>query len=76
VAYYNVGQFLTYERGAEFDVVFQPEQAAPFSGVYRCAACGLSITSLHGQPLPSHDHHQHSDTIPIRWQLVVRSYFK
>lgn len=77
MAYYKYGQFLTQQHGGEFDAVHSPGQTTPFSGVYRCEGCGLSITSVHLHPLPPQNHHQHNNTVvPIRWKLVVKSHYR
>jgi hypothetical protein len=77
MAYYKYAQFLAKEEGAEFDAVHTPGMLTPYSGIYRCEACGLSITSVAPHPLPAQNHGQHSNALaPIRWRLVVKSHFK
>jgi len=75
--YYKYQQYLRIEQGPEFDALHQPAQATPFSGIYRCEVCGLSVTSVTPHPLPPQNHHQHQNAVaPIRWRLVVKSHFR
>lgn len=76
MAYYKNGSFLKQENGTEFDTVHSPGQSTPYSGIYRCRACGLSVTSVLDHPLPPQNHHQHTTPQPISWQLVVKSHFR
>jgi hypothetical protein len=77
MAYYKYGQFLTRQEGPEFDLLHHPGQPTPFSGVYRCEGCGLSVTSVNPHPLPPQNHHQHPNSLtPIRWRLVVKSHYR
>jgi hypothetical protein len=76
MAYYKYANFLKQETGAEYDAVHNPGAATPYSGIYRCTGCGLSITSVLPHPLPPQNHHQHTTAAPIRWQLVVKSHFR
>jgi len=55
-----------------FAPTYQPGTLAPFSGIYRCVACGYEAVSTRGHPLPpQHFNHQH--LLPIRWRLVAAS---
>jgi hypothetical protein len=77
VAYYKYPQFLTQQNTAEFDAIHEPGVATPYSGIYRCEGCGLSVTSVHPHPLPPQNHHQHSTAQGrVRWRLVVKSHYK
>jgi hypothetical protein len=77
MAFYKYANFLSQEQGPEFDTVHSPGFVTPYSGIYRCTGCGLSITSVHMHPLPPQNHHQHQNHLtPIRWQLVVKSHFR
>ncbi|GEM_PF-5389978 len=54
-----------------FDSIHDPDQAAPFPGLYRCLGCGEVIALARGRHLPPQNHHRHSSTQgSIRWQLV------
>jgi hypothetical protein len=69
---YKYAEFLTAAPSADnFDVLHSPGIKTPYSGVYRCIACGEAITSVQDHPLPPQNHHQHPDGKPILWQLVV-----
>jgi hypothetical protein len=75
MAYYKYLQLLSNQQGAEFDTLHHPAQVTPFSGIYRCEGCGLSITSVNSHPLPPQNHHQHSlQQGTIRWRLAVKSH--
>jgi hypothetical protein len=77
MAYYKYGQYLSLEQGAEFDALHPPSFPTPYSGIYRCEGCGLSVTSVNQHPLPPQNHHQHTNPrAPIQWRLVVKSYYR
>ena len=47
-------------------------KVATRAGIYRCSGCGREITSEQSKPLPSHDHHEHTERQgAIRWMLIV-----
>jgi len=72
VAQYKYFEFLKKNDNAAFDVLHEPGAATPYSGIYRCVACGKEDVSTQGKPLPPQNHHQHASGIgPIRWQLIV-----
>src|SRR5262245_18763202 len=72
MAYYKYIHFLEHEDSPEYDSAHEAGAAAPFSGIYHCAACGSSVTAAYALPLPAHDHHQYSPQQGrIRWRLVV-----
>jgi len=74
MAYYNDGKLLTRQDGAEYQMHLRPGQLAPVSGVYRCRACGKSVTSIKDRPLPPQHLAHHSHPAAIDWQLVVKSH--
>ncbi|MBN9556740.1 MAG: hypothetical protein J0I26_04350 [Alphaproteobacteria bacterium] len=77
MAYYKYANFLSQQQGTEFDVIHPPATATPFSGIYRCTGCGLSVTSVYEHHLPPQNHHQHANyLVPIRWQLTVKSHYR
>jgi hypothetical protein len=77
MAYYKYGKFLTADQDAEFDLVYHPGTKTPVSGVYRCTGCGHSATSVKDHPLPTQNHHQHTPaTVPILWQMIVKSHWR
>jgi hypothetical protein len=77
MSYYKDGRYLTQEQGGEFDAVHGPGQPTPYSGIYRCEVCGLSVTSVLGHPLPPQNHHQHPNAFAqIQWRLIVKSHFR
>lgn len=76
MAVYKYGSFLTQETGPEFDVIHQPNNPTPISGIYRCEGCGLSATFVKGNNIPPQNHHQHGALVgPVRWRLVVKSHW-
>jgi hypothetical protein len=56
-----------------WDASYSPGDIVPYSGIYRCRACGKEITSNGGDPFPPQNHHQHSPSRPISWHLIVRT---
>lgn len=77
MAYYKDGHYLTQQQGQEFDVLHSPGQATPYSGIYRCEGCGLSVTCVTPHPLPPQNHHEHNAYQgSIRWRLIVKSHFR
>lgn len=75
MAIYKYANFLVSDAGGQFDVIHEPGQSTPISGVYRCTGCGKSVTSVKDKPLPSQNHHQHNNGTRIRWQLTVQSHW-
>lgn len=73
MAIFKYPQYLAYQDEPAFDAIFLPGQAVPISGIYRCEACGTSVTSVKGEPFPPQDHHAHNVQGPVRWRLAVRS---
>jgi hypothetical protein len=72
MAYYKYMKYLTQSNHELFDQLNEPGAATPYSGVYRCEACGREDTSIMGKPLPPQNHHQHqSSQGRIQWRLVV-----
>lgn len=74
MAYYKYNRFIDQSSHAAFDVISDPGQATPHSGIYRCEACGQSVVSTHGHPLPPQNHHQHPAREAIRWRLIVATH--
>jgi hypothetical protein len=54
-----------------FDQINPPGARTPRSGIYLCTGCGHEIVSTEGHPLPPQNHHQHVNSTPIRWKLIV-----
>ncbi|MDG2903816.1 hypothetical protein P7M55_25725, partial [Vibrio parahaemolyticus] len=52
---------------------YNPADDVPVSGIYRCTVCGKEITSNKDDPFPPQNHHQHSQSQAIKWQLIVRT---
>lgn len=73
MADYKYAGFLKANNDAAFDQVWHPATATPYSGIYRCTACGHEAVSVRGHPLPPQNHHQHPNFAPIAWQLIVAS---
>jgi hypothetical protein len=74
MAYYKYPRFIEQIDHAAFDALADPGQAPPHSGIYRCEACGKSVVSTSGHPLPPQNHHQHSTREAIRWRLIVATH--
>src|SRR5260221_331957 len=54
------------------DEEYRPGKIATRAGIYRCSGCGREITSEQKEPLPPHDHHEHTQRQgAIRWTLIV-----
>jgi hypothetical protein len=72
MAYYKNFTYLTKTDHALFDKFFEPGDTTPYSGIYRCEACGKEDASIKDKPLPSQNHHHHSISQGrIQWRLVV-----
>jgi len=72
MALYKYPNFLQPSDHQAFDLWHNPGAATPYSGIYRCEACGKEIGSVYGFPLPPQNHHQHTILQgPIRWRLIV-----
>lgn len=72
MAIYKYRSDVEASESKAFDNVYSPGEAAPYSGIYRCAGCGREVTSEEGQPLPPQNHHQHTASQgAIRWRLTV-----
>jgi hypothetical protein len=72
VAYYKHLNFLKKSDAKEYDLVYPPGHATPYSGIYRCEGCAKELVSEEKKPLPPQNHHQHTSTQGnIRWQLIV-----
>jgi len=69
---YKYAHFLKASDDPAFDALSEPGSMARWSGIYRCEACGVSITTKKGLQLPMQTHHRHeSYEGRIRWRLVV-----
>jgi hypothetical protein len=68
---YKHGGYLEQSDNVVFDVFHMVGDSAPYAGVYRCEACGRAVAVKKGQPLPSWDHHAHSDARGVGWRLAV-----
>jgi hypothetical protein len=72
MAHYKFKKYLNRTNHKLFDDLYEPGQAAPYSGIYRCEVCGHEDACIAGQSLPARDHHQHaSNQGRIQWRLVV-----
>jgi hypothetical protein len=55
-----------------FDNTYEPPATAPHSGIYKCVGCGREITAISRNPLPTEDHHEHTNGQgSVRWRMVV-----
>jgi len=74
MALYKFGDYLRHSPHALFDEVHAPGTAGPYSGIYRCTACGDEVACNARQPLPPQNHRQHTPAQgSIRWKLLVLS---
>jgi hypothetical protein len=76
---YKYNQFLHQSTSTAFDQVYTPGVLAPYSGIYRCDACGFEASSTQGHPLPpardcgSHHPRWRCQPGQVRWRLVASS---
>jgi hypothetical protein len=67
--YKRLDEFV-YSNHTAFDVVHNPGQNAPFSGIYRCVICGWEEVSVANTTLPPQNHHVHAPGRgQIQWRL-------
>ncbi len=71
VALYKEMALVTVGHGVAFDNVFEPGDAAPYAGIYRCDVCGREIAIAQGHTLPQDSHPRHPLQEPIQWRLLV-----
>lgn len=71
MALYRHGNYLTQSQHVNFDTERKPGDVVPDSGIYRCVNCGDEIAANKNNPLPPQNHHQHRNSSPIRWKLLV-----
>jgi len=72
MAIYKYKQFIEQEDNSAFDALIQPDNRAPWPGIYRCHVCGREIAVAAGNILPQESHPQHKPRKePIQWQLIV-----
>jgi hypothetical protein len=72
MAQYKYPEFLKINTNEVFDAIHEPGSLTPFSGIYRCVACGKEDVSIQGKPLPPQNHHQHLPSQGlIQWRLIV-----
>ncbi|PYL04035.1 MAG: hypothetical protein DME32_02645 [Verrucomicrobia bacterium] len=58
-----------------FDQLHDPGDRTPFSGIYRCEACGHEDACNTGDPLPPENHAQHNPNQgAVKWRLTVFAY--
>jgi hypothetical protein len=62
---------------SNFDTIHFPGQTTPFSGIYKCQACGFECVSTKGHPLPPErmcaNHHPQWKVYAgtVSWRLVA-----
>jgi hypothetical protein len=76
MATYKYSEWVTQLNHDAFDTKHPPGATAPFAGIYRCTGCGWEIAIAGGHVLPAQNHHQHSGSAKIEWQLVVYAVHK
>lgn len=60
-------------NGPWWNKKYSPGEEVPVSGIYRCTVCEKEVTSNKNDPFPPQNHHQHSSSSKISWQLVIRA---
>jgi hypothetical protein len=74
MAEYKYPQVLAQNTAKEFDVLHNPGERTPYSGIYRCDSCGVEIVSEEGKPFPPtracSGHHSWKQGV-VRWHLAV-----
>jgi hypothetical protein len=72
MAQYQNFSDLSYSGSSVFAASYEPGQAAPFGGIYKCTGCGHEIATAQYHSLPPQNHHQHTNRyLLIRWRPVV-----
>jgi hypothetical protein len=71
MAQYQYTDFVQRAKADAFDRLWGVGWPTPFSGIYRCEACGREILSTAAQPLPQQNHHNHAVPQAILWRLIV-----
>jgi hypothetical protein len=71
MAYYKHAKFFTEDKHTDFDQLFRPGTATPYSGVYRCEVCGHEAVSTKTHPLPPEHHNAYQ---PTKWRLIAASH--
>lgn len=57
----------------EWHGIHEVGSIVPASGIYRCDGCGREIASNRDTQFPPQNHHQHPNSSPIQWRLVVKA---
>lgn len=71
MAYYKYAKFLKADNHADFDKLFHPGAATPYTGIYRCELCGHEAGSTKSHPLPPEHHSVYQ---PTRWRLIAAAH--
>lgn len=71
MALYKYTTHLVTSQHANFDTDRSPGETTPDAGIYRCTGCGDEIGIAKGHTLPPQNHHQHTNSSPVRWRLLV-----
>ena len=71
MAAYKYDKFLGKSSSEAYDQTHEPGGVAPHAGIYRCTGCGREIGIAQGHILPPQNHHQHTTSAAIKWQLIV-----
>lgn len=72
MAVYKQLDFLTRSTHLAFDAITPSGKVTPYSGIFRCVACGREIAAPGGSVLPGDEHHAHADLhAPVEWLLIV-----
>ena len=70
MAHFKYQKYLQSNNSEAFDAIHTPGTVTPYSGIYKCVACGLEIVSEAAKPLPPQHSRQHAHGIgAIRWKL-------
>ena len=72
MALYKHSGYILQSEDEIFDEEYRAGKKATRAGIYRCSGCGREIASEQREPLPPHDHHEHTQRQgAIRWTLIV-----
>jgi len=71
MAIYRDSTVVKLGTGTAFDPVYSPGDTATYSGIYRCTGCNKEISHNANVSLPPQNHHQHPNSTPVQWKMVV-----